>query len=265
MPRRRADGPLAEDDELARIAAEPTWMYEFDLGEGLRTATIGPELMDVHRTRAAVCEPVVRAAVERARGATGIDLACSEGWFAHRLLEWGVEEVTGIDIRDENIRRAGLVRDRLGIDAQRLGLRRADVFELDPETLGTFDVVLCLGLIYHLENPIGALRIARALTRGVCIVESQLTEQVQPIRHGSGQTGHFLEQAGSWASYLEPPQLQDGYAIASYGGVISLVPNRAALLEAMSVAGFSRVEALVPATGNPQYVDGHRLVVAGWP
>ena len=242
-------------------------MYEFDLGAGVRTTTIGSELMDIHRTRAAVAEPVVRAEVARLgeAPASAIDLACSEGWFAHRLLDWGVGMVEAIDIRPENTRRATLVRDRLGIDADSLRLRTADVFELDPAALGTFDVVLCLGLIYHLENPVGALRIARALTRGVCIVESQLTEQVQPIRHGSGQTGQFLEQDGSWAAYLEPPQLQEGYAIASYGGVLSLIPNRAALLQAMSVAGFSRVEALVPRTGNPQYVDGHRLVVAGWP
>jgi tRNA (mo5U34)-methyltransferase len=259
--------PADAGDDLDRIAGEPTWMYEFDLGAGVRTATIGPELMDVHRTRAAVIEPVVRAELARLEGApaTALDLACSEGWFAHRLLDWGVATVECVDIRAENTRRAALVRDRLGIDAGSLRLRTADVFELDLAVLGTFDVVLCLGLIYHLENPVGALRIARALTRGVCIVESQLTEQVEPIRHGSGQTGQFMEQDGSWAAYLEPPNLQEGYPIASYGGVISLLPNRAALLQAMQVAGFSRVEALVPARGNPQYVDGHRLVVAGWP
>ena len=253
-------------DELDALAGEPSWMYEFDLGGGVRTTTMSPELMDIHRTRAAVSEPVVRAVLADAGpAATAIDLACSEGWFAHRLLEWGAGTVCGVDIRAENTRRAALVRDRLGIEAERLTLRTSDVFDLDPDELGTFDAVLCLGLVYHLENPVGALRIARALTRGVCIVESQLTEQVDPIRHGWGQTGHFLDQPASWASYYEPPQLQDGYPIAAFGGVISLVPNRAALLQAMQIAGFRRVEELVPATGNPQYVEGQRLVVAGWP
>jgi hypothetical protein len=59
----------------------------------------------------------------------------------------------------------------------------ADVFNLHRERMGTFDVVLCLGLIYHLENPIGALRIARALTAAVCVVESQLVEPHEPLRH----------------------------------------------------------------------------------
>ena len=253
-------------DELDAIAGESTWMYEFDLGDGVRTQPIGPELMDVHRTRAHVSAPVARAALAQAGpDAAAVDLACSEGWFSHRLLEWGARTVSGYDIRDENIRRATLVRDRLGIDAERLRLAQADVYELDAARIGTFDVVLCLGLIYHLEDPVGALRIARGLTRGICIVESQLTEQVEPIRHGWGQTGHFMEQQGSWASYFEEPHLQEGHPIASHGGVVSLIPNRAALLQAMSAAGFARVEPLVPSSGNPQYVEGNRLVVAGWP
>ena len=254
-----------EVDELDQIADEPTWMYEFELGDGVRTSTMGPELMDIHATRAAVAEPVARAALERASGpATAIDLACSEGWFAHRLLDWGAETVTAVDIRRENIHRATLVRERLGISAGRLRLQTDDVFDLDVAALGTFDVVLCFGLIYHLENPVGALRIARALTRGVCMVETQLTEQVAPIRHGWGQTGVFMEQEASWAGFFEPPQLKES-PIAAHGGVISLVPNRAALLEAMAAAGFSRCQELIPQSGNAQYVDGHRLVIAGWP
>ena len=253
-------------DELAALAASPTWMYEWDLGGGVRTATLGPELMSVHETRAAVMEPVVREALAVAGpGATALELACSEGWFAHRLLEWGAQRVVGIDIRGENIRRAELVRDNAGIDPARLSFQTADVFALDLEQLGTFDVVLCLGLIYHLENPIGALRVSRALTGRLCVVESQLTEQTEPIVHGNGETGKFLEQEASWAAWYESDADQDGNPIAAHGGVVSLIPNRAALLQAVGVAGFARVEALpVPGEFNPQYVEGHRLVVAGW-
>ena len=175
---------------------------------------------------AAVTEPVARAALAR-DGARAIDLACSEGWFSHRLLEWGAQSVTAIDIREENVRRAELVRAHLDIDAQRLSLRRADVFELAPAVLGTFDVVLCFGLIYHLKNPVGALRIARALTSGVCLVESQLTEQVAPIRHGWGQTGAFLEQEASWAAYHEPATVQEDHPIAAHADGKPAVRRRA--------------------------------------
>src|SRR5205807_5462223 len=111
-------------------------------------------------------EPVARDALAAAgTGATAIDLACSEGWFSQRLLDWGATSALGVDIRDVNVRRATLVRDHFGIDPATLSFLRADVHALDAERLGTFDVVLVLGLVYHLEDPVGMLRIARALTR----------------------------------------------------------------------------------------------------
>jgi SAM-dependent methyltransferase len=237
-------------------------MYDWEIAPGVRTAVLHAELPSVHATRAALIEPLARQALAAAGpGATAIDLACSEGWFSQRLLEWGAARALGVDVRADNIHRAELIRDHFGLDPQRLRFEVADVFDLAPGE--RFDVVLCLGLIYHLENPIGALRVARALTRGVCIVESQLTEQVEPIRHGWGVTGEFLERPASWAAWYEPRQSE--HPIASHGGVVSFIPNRAALMEALSAAGFAAAEPLVPSSGNAQYVEGHRLVVAARP
>jgi len=258
LRRRRApEGPLAA------LAESALWMYEWDLGGGVRTRPMGPELQAVHDARAAIAEPVVRSALGKAGPqASALDLACSEGWFAHRLLEWGAHRAHGIDVRPENVHRAELLRDHLG--ARRLTFEVADVFDLGGREPA--DVVLCLGLVYHLEDPVGALRIARALTRGVCVVESQLTEPHEPLRHGWGTTGEYLDQEAAWAAWYEPAELQAGHPIASFGGVVSMIPNGAALKQAMSAAGFSRVEApLVPTHVNAQYTQGHRLVLAGWP
>ena len=268
MWRRHKSSPAAvASAELLELAASPTWMYEWDLGDALRTTTLNHELQSVHETRAAITAPVVRHALERAgTGARAVDLACSEGWFAHRLLDWGAGRVAGYDIRPQNIRRAELVRDHLAVDPDRLSFTVADIFDLRVQETGAFDVVLCLGLIYHLENPVGALRVARALTRGVCIVESQLLESHEPLRHGWGGTDEYLTQPAAWAAWYEPAELQADHPIASFGGVVSMIPNRVALEQAMRAAGFSRIEApAVPDDSNPQYVGGHRLVLAGWP
>jgi len=238
-------------------------MYEWELEPGLRTAVLHPELHTVHDTRAAILGPVVRDALARAGpDATAIDLACSEGWFGHRLLEWGAASVLGVDIRAENIERAEMLRDHFGISPKRLAFETADVYELADRA--PFDVVLCLGLVYHLENPVGALRVARELTRGVCVIESQLTEQAEPIVHGWGVSGEFESQPASWAAWYEPRQGE--HPIASHGGIVSFIPNRAALLDALSAAGFGRVEPLpVAPDENVQYAEGHRIVVAAWP
>jgi SAM-dependent methyltransferase len=173
--------------------------------------------------------------------------------------------VVGVDIRPENIQRAELVREHLGVGTDRLRFEVADVFNLHRERMGTFDVVLCLGLIYHLENPIGALRIARALTAAVCVVESQLVEPHEPLRHRWGTRDKLMAQEAAWAAYPEPPERQETSPTASHGDVVSLIPNRAALIQAMHASGFERVECpAVPPGLNRQYVEGHRLVAVGW-
>ena len=243
----------------------PAWMYPWQLTDDVITPILDPELPDVHRTRLELIEGPVRAALSAAGPhARVIDLACNEGWFSHRMLEWGASYVLGIDIRSRLIRRATLLRTHFGIPADRMELRCADVFDLDISELGTFDVVLCLGLIYHLENPVGAMRIARTLTRGICAIESQLTKQNEPVILGNGKTGLYEESAASFAARIETDW--ESNMLASAGAVVSLTPNRAALLQGAEAAGFVELELAQTVSGhNRQYVTGDRAVLLAWP
>ena len=237
------------------------WMYPWELADGVTAPLLGPNLPWVHSTRAEMIEGPVREALEMAGpDATALDLACCEGWFSHRLLEWGARRVVGVDVRESNIRRAELVRDHFGIEPERLSFRRADVFELDPDELGRFDVVLVLGLVYHLEDPAGALRRARALTRSLCAIESQLTRQSRPIVYGGGSPDAFLQAQASFAAVVEADA--EVNPLASVTGVMSLVPNRAALEMIARVAGFRHVRYLDASPHHdPQYLRGDRGVV----
>jgi tRNA (mo5U34)-methyltransferase len=105
-------------------------------------------------------------------------------------------------------------------------------------------VVLCLGLIYHLENPVNALRIARALTKGLCVIESQLAQQNDPITLGNGLSELYEESPASWAARVETDW--ESNMLASAGGVVSFTPNRAALLQASNAAGFGKREVAKP-------------------
>jgi tRNA (mo5U34)-methyltransferase len=59
----------------------------------------------------------------------------------------------------------------------------ADVMTTPLEPLGRFDVVLFLGVVYHMEEPLRALQRVRQLTGGVAVIE---TEAVQlPGRPGA--------------------------------------------------------------------------------
>jgi tRNA (mo5U34)-methyltransferase len=264
---RRGRLPSRVSDELrAELKGPPGFMYPWRLTEDIEVPAMHPELPSVHATREELIEPTVKTALLDGR-ARVIDLGAHEGYFSHRALDWGAAFVLAVDVRTVNTRRAKLLRDHYGISSDALKVRTASVYDLDADELGLFDVVLALGLIYHLENPIGALRVARALAKpgGLVVVEAQLTRQDAPIQVGWGITSEYSGEAASWAARFEEPEVQENTPLAAYGGVISLIPNRAALIQAMEVVGLTRIAALPAAPHhNSQYRTGDRAVVVGW-
>ena len=163
--------PMSADEQRL---LDKTWFYRFRLPSGRVTATYDDGALDaIHDTRLAMLRDVVsRRFGESLAGHDAIDIACHQGWFSTKLLEMGADRVVAVDTRDEHVADTRLVRDALGLS--KLDVRQSDVHALDRAGLGQFDLVLMLGLIYHLENPIGALRQARALTRHMCVVETQV-------------------------------------------------------------------------------------------
>ena len=62
-----------------------------------------------------------------------------------------------------------LAREALGSRVEDLDV---DVMDLGPERAGTFDVVLFLGVLYHLPNPLLALERVASVTRERLILET---------------------------------------------------------------------------------------------
>jgi tRNA (mo5U34)-methyltransferase len=249
---------------VAELDRDPAWMYSWDFG-ARRTPTHSPMLDSIHATRASLIEGPVREALQAAGpGARALDLACCEGWFSQRLVEWGAGEVIGIDVREQSVRRARLVSDHLGYDRERLSFRVADVHSLSADELGTFDVVLCLGLIYHLENPMGALRLARSLTRGLCAIESQTARAETPVLFGFSSRQAFEATNAVLAVHLEPDQATN--QLASAGGSLSFCPNPSALGLMVSTAGFGHVTRAEPGPEHdPDFHTGDRTVLLARP
>lgn len=86
----------------------------------------------------------------RLRDLRVLDLGCEEGHFGLEFARHGAE-VLAVDARNAHLQRARFMSEAIGLDNYRTEL--ADVRELDPQTLGEFDLILCLGLHYHLDTP----------------------------------------------------------------------------------------------------------------
>lgn len=79
-----------------------------------------------------------------------LDLACLEGLYAVEFARQGAQAVA-IEGREVNLEKVRFVKKALGL--ANLALHQDDVRNLSLEKYGEFDVVLCLGILYHLDVP----------------------------------------------------------------------------------------------------------------
>jgi len=106
-------------------------------------------------------------------GKTVLDIGCWDGFFSFECEKRGAERVVGAD-NWENAGRGAFdfARTELGSRVEPL---ECDIYDL-PGTLGgeRFDVVLFLGVLYHLRHPLLALEKVAAVTApgGLAIVET---------------------------------------------------------------------------------------------
>ena len=80
-----------------------------------------------------------------------LDLGILEGGHTFQLARKPGVSVIGIEGREDNFRRACLVRKILGLDNVRLV--QADLEKEDLDSFGPLDAVFCSGILYHLPRP----------------------------------------------------------------------------------------------------------------
>jgi len=237
------------------------WFYSFELPDGSTSKSYGNgELDAIHDTRRQMLDTMLSGYYAAGLDAKSVvDLACHQGYFSVHLAKAGAASVLSIDARAEHVVDTRLIARVMGLN--NIQAVQADVHKLDTESLGRHDIVLCLGLIYHLEDPIGALRKARALCKDVCIIETQVVP---------GMSGNV-----DWGNYKFVKPLHGVFGIidetyethgpeASITG-ICLAPSTDGLLWILKNIGFSRVELLSPPDdAYEQLKFGKRVMVAAY-
>jgi 2-polyprenyl-3-methyl-5-hydroxy-6-metoxy-1,4-benzoquinol methylase len=103
-----------------------------------------------------------------------LDLGALEGLFAVELARQGAS-VVAVEGREANLEKMRLAKEALGLE--HLELRHEDVRALDRARHGEFDVVLCLGLLYHLDAPdiFLLLERMREVCRDLVIIETRIS------------------------------------------------------------------------------------------
>ena len=92
------------------------WFYPFEFSGGLRTIALVPAAVtDIFDTRLRMVEAVVESHfVGRQRGLDCLDIGCHEGFYSLAMARRGMN-VTAVDGREENLRRARFVAQAMGL------------------------------------------------------------------------------------------------------------------------------------------------------
>jgi tRNA (mo5U34)-methyltransferase len=154
---------LAGDDELRALAP---WFHNLHLPDGRQTAPDHP-LGDFPAFKFSQIEAVLPADM---RGMRVLDIGCNAGFYSIALAQRGAD-VLGIDVDPHYLRQAAWARERFGIDPGQLKLAELQVYDLARRP-DRFDVVLFLGVLYHLRYPLLALDVVTEKVDGLLILQT---------------------------------------------------------------------------------------------
>jgi SAM-dependent methyltransferase len=179
-----------------------------------------------------------------------LDLGALEGQYAVEFALHGAE-VVAIEGREANAAKARLAAEVLGLD--NLEVRQEDVRGLSAENHGSFDVVLCLGLLYHLDGAdVFAFldRLADVCT-SLLILDTHVGLHPRRLYRHAGHDYRgvtFVEHSPQASVEQRQRSLW-----ASLDNEESFWPTRASLLNALQRSGFTSVlECGVPAMSAPR-------------
>ena len=105
-------------------------------------------------------------------GRSMLDMACNCGGFLYWARELGAGECLGTDVRAHWIEQARFLARHRTVPSDEMRFEVEDLYELPRLGLEPFDVTLFNGILYHLPEPLAALRVAADLTREVMIVNT---------------------------------------------------------------------------------------------
>lgn len=217
-----------ESDLRARIDALGPWFHNIDLG-GVWTAPdhfLGDYPGDKFRRFA----PHLPTDLT---GKTVLDIGCNAGFYSMEMKRRGADRVVGVDSDDRYLAQARFAAATLGYD--NIEFRKLSVY--DVGALGEkFDVVIFMGVLYHLRHPLLALDLIHEHVAGDMLIFQSMqrgSDEVTPLEadYPFEQTDIFDESGYPKLHFVEREYAHDW--------TNWWVPNRACAEAMLRSAGFT--------------------------
>lgn len=219
---------MDRDEVERRVASFPQWHYQFDLN-GVQTPIFDAGHVNRHRERERYFfEPLLRLCGGSLAGKRVLDLGCNAGYWSLKAIQAGADYVCGIDGRQMHIDQANLVFEVKGVQPERYQFVTGNIFEHEFGS-EPFDIVLCLGLLYHVAQPVHLINLINRTSRNLAVIDTNISLIPGPVFQ------------------LRNEPIDDPRASAEFGFVLH--PSRSAVVRLVRAAGFT-VRVLAPHFGD---------------
>ena len=213
-------------DDLQTRVDGIRWWHSIDLGHGIVTKGVD----------SAQAQRLARLRLPAdLTGRSVLDIGAWDGFFSFEAERRGASRIVAADYYSWHGTGWGTGQGKAGFQLAReaLGSRvedvDVDVMDLSPERLGTFDLVLLLGVLYHLPNPLLALERVASVASDWLVLETVVD----------------MVGFGRPAAAFYPGRELNGDPTNWWG------PNEAAVHGMLRSVGFTRVETVTPTRSAP--------------
>lgn len=150
------------EQEIAQLGP---WFHNLHLGNGVQTAPTHP-LGDFPKWKWREIEGSIPKDL---RGKRVLDIGCNSGFYSFEMARRGAS-VLAIDHDERYLRQARWAASKLDL-SERIDFAPIDVYGLG-KTRDTFDIVLFLGVFYHLRYPLLALDLLRGKVKELFVFQT---------------------------------------------------------------------------------------------
>ncbi len=219
--------PMTQDEIRRRILELGDWFQNIDLG-GVQTAP-NHFLGDYPSIKWQAFQHALPADLT---GRTVLDIGCNAGFYSLEMKRRGAARVLGIDTDPEYLAQARFAAAVRGADIE---FRELDTYHVE-ELHEKFDLVLFLGVLYHLRDPLLALDLLHEHVVRDTLVFQSLTRgshEVEPVEKDySFWEDSIFQKPGYPALYF----VEHSY---SHDPTNWWIPNRACAEAMLRAAGFA--------------------------
>jgi tRNA (mo5U34)-methyltransferase len=173
---------LTTEEIRQRIDALGPWFHNLDL-HGVSTAP-SHFLGDYPQVKWRRFSEVVPKSL---KGKTVLDIGCNAGFYSMEMKRRGADRVLGLDSRDEYLAQARFAAEVNNLDIE---FRNLSIYEVGS-LRESFDLVIFMGVLYHLRHPLLALDlIYEHVARDLMLFQS--------MQRGSERAGKFDQDYDFW-------------------------------------------------------------------